>query len=71
MCYLVKIISPFWLKSRNENVIGDATSNPILDTRMNELEFPDSRIEEYSVNVIAEKFLNMSDADVWEGHWNS
>ena len=46
--------------------IGEANSNPILDSRVYELEFPDGRLEEYSVNVIAENLLNMADNDGWD-----
>ena len=46
--------------------IGEANANPILDTRVYELEFPDGRVEEYSVNVIAENLLNMADEDGWD-----
>ena len=46
--------------------IGEANSNPILDTRVYELEFPDGHIEEYAVNVIAENLLNMADDDGWD-----
>ena len=46
--------------------IGTSNENPILDSRIYELEFPDGRIEEYSVNVIAENLLNMADDDGWD-----
>ena len=36
------------------NPLGTAHSNPILDTRIYQLEFPDGRLEEYSLNIIAE-----------------
>lgn len=34
------------------NPIGEANTNPIFDTRVYGLEFPDGRVEEYSVNTI-------------------
>ena len=43
--------------------LGEANSNPILDSRVYELEFPDGRVEEYSVKVIAENLLNQADGD--------
>jgi hypothetical protein len=46
--------------------IGTKNDNPILDSRIYELEFPDGRIEEYSVNVIAENLFNMADDDGWD-----
>ena len=33
-------------------LIGSPNTNPILDSRIYELQFPDGRTEEYSVNVI-------------------
>ena len=36
----------------NNEPVGRANDNPILDSRIYELEFPDGRIEEYSVNTI-------------------
>ena len=46
--------------------IGTKNENPILDSRIYELEFPDGRIEEYSVNVLAENLFNMADEDGWD-----
>lgn len=37
--------------------------NPILDTRIFELEFSDGRVEEYSTNVITEKLFSQVDDD--------
>ena len=34
--------------------IGQSNPNPILDSRVYELEFPDGRVDEYSVNDISE-----------------
>ena len=48
------------------NPIGEENPNPILDSRIYELEFPDGRIEEYAVNVIAENLLNQADGDGWD-----
>ena len=36
------------------NPIGHAHSNPILDTRVYEVEIPDGHVEEYAADVIAE-----------------
>ena len=46
--------------------IGEANPNPILDTRVYELQFPDGRIEEYAVNAIADNLLNQADGDGWD-----
>jgi hypothetical protein len=39
------------------NPIGVASDNPILDSRIYELEYPTGRIEEYSVNTIVENLV--------------
>ena len=43
------------------NPIGKANSNPILDTRVYEVQFPDGHLEEYSANVIAESMYSQVD----------
>ena len=43
------------------NVIGVSNPNPILDTRVYQLEFPDGRVEEYSMNVILENIMSQVD----------
>ena len=48
------------------NPIGESNANPILDSRIYELEFPDGRTEEYAVNVLAENLLNQADQDGWD-----
>ena len=45
------------------NLVGKANANPILDTRMYVVAFPDGREAEYSANVIAENMLSMCDAE--------
>jgi hypothetical protein len=45
------------------NPIGKANANPIIDTRIYEVEFPDSTIADYSANVIAEALYSQVDAD--------
>jgi hypothetical protein len=58
------------VKSRKRDPAGDpigtANSNPILDTRVYNLEFPDGRIEEYAVNMIAENLFEQADEDGWD-----
>ena len=41
-------------------------SNPILDTRIYELEFPDERIEEFAVNDFTKNLFNQADLDGWD-----
>jgi hypothetical protein len=43
------------------NPIGKANSNPLLDTRLYEVEFPDGDIREYAANVIAESIYSRVD----------
>jgi hypothetical protein len=43
--------------------IGERNNNPILDSRIFQVEFPDGHIEEYSTNVIAEAILSQADED--------
>jgi hypothetical protein len=35
-------------------VVGEAHRNPILDTRVFNIEFPDGHVEGYATNVVAE-----------------
>ena len=43
--------------------VGEANTNPILDSCIYELEYPEGRIEEYSVNSILENLLKQPDKD--------
>ena len=52
-------------RNADGNLIGHSAANPILDTRMYVVSFPDGREAEYSANVIAENMLSMCDP---EGH---
>jgi hypothetical protein len=45
------------------NLIGRAHANPILDTRVYEVEFPDGERVEYAANVIAECMYAQCDAE--------
>jgi hypothetical protein len=44
-------------------VRGRANVNPMLDTRTYEIEFPDGRSDEYTVNVIAENMYAQCDIE--------
>ena len=41
-------------KNQNKKVIGDYNPNPILDTRICDVIFPDGLIQQYAANIIAE-----------------
>ena len=43
------------------SLIGKANANPLLDTRLYEVEFPDGDIREYAANVIAESIYSQVD----------
>jgi hypothetical protein len=45
------------------NLIGKAHHNPILDTRMYTVRFPDGKEAEYAANIIAENMLSMCDEE--------
>ena len=44
-------------------VTGKSNVNPILDTRVYQVEYPDGAVAEYSANVIAENILSQVDGD--------
>ncbi|GFH50714.1 hypothetical protein CTEN210_07190 [Chaetoceros tenuissimus] len=48
------------------NPVGKANENPILDTRVYQLQFPDGRVEEYAVNMIAENLFEQADENSWD-----
>ena len=48
-------------RDHNGNPIGNSNPNPILDSRVYELQFPDRRVEDYSMNVIVENLLAQTD----------
>jgi hypothetical protein len=45
------------------NLIGKANHNPILDTRLYTVKFPDGKEAEYAANIIAENMLSMCDEE--------
>jgi hypothetical protein len=47
------------------NPIGKGHSNPIFDTRLYQVQFPNGHVEEYSANVIAQNIYSELDT---EGH---
>ena len=46
--------------------IGEANSNPLMDTRKYIVEFPDGEVTEYTANVIAESMIAQCDADGYD-----
>jgi hypothetical protein len=55
-------------RDANGNPIGKLNSNPLLDTRLYEVEFPNGNIREYSANVIAESIYSQVDDDEGRHH---
>lgn len=55
-------------RKRNNDgmLVGRANPNPILDTRVFEVVFPDGHIAEYATNVIAENMFAMVDEEGYE-----
>jgi len=45
------------------NPVGVANNNPLLDSRMYEIEFPEGNIEAYTANTIAENIYSQVDAE--------
>lgn len=48
------------------NLIGEENNNPILDTRIYELEYADGGIEEFGVNTITENLMEQVDEYGWD-----
>jgi hypothetical protein len=48
-------------KDRNGNVVGKSHPNPVLDTRVMEVQFPDGNVQEFAANVIAEHLYSQVD----------
>jgi hypothetical protein len=52
-----------WKRDHDGNSRGKANSNPILDTRLYPVIFPDGETAEYSANVIAESLYSQVDSE--------
>ena len=50
-------------RDKDGNVIGKHNENPILDTRVYEVEFSDGEVLEYSANIIAENLYAQVDEE--------
>jgi hypothetical protein len=48
-------------KDRDGNPIGRSNPDPVLDTRILEVQFPDGNVQEYAANVIAEHLYSQVD----------
>ena len=46
--------------------VDRADNNPILNSRIYELEYPDGKVEEYSVNTILENMVEQVDSNDWD-----
>jgi hypothetical protein len=55
-------------RDANGNPLGKANQNPILDTRLYNVEFPDGHTAAYAANIIAENMYAQVDE---EGHMRS
>ena len=43
--------------------VGRADNDPVLDSRIYELEYPDGRVEKYSLNMILESMVEQVDSN--------
>jgi len=61
----VPILAEIKKRKRNSqgDVIGEKNDNPLLDTRIYILEYPDGRVAEYGMNIIAENLLAQIDEE--------
>jgi len=50
-------------RDHNGLLVGTDNQNPILDTRVYQVEFPDGHLEEYSTNMIAEALYSQVDEE--------
>ena len=50
-------------RDADDNPIGRSHSNPIFDTRLYQVEFPDGHVEEYNANIIAQHLYSQIDGD--------
>ncbi len=52
-------------RDADDNLIGIAHKNPIFDTRLCQVQFPEGQVEEFSTNIIAQNLYSQIDN---EGH---
>ncbi len=53
-------------RDNDGNAVGRTHSNPILDTRVFEVQFSDGHVGEYATNIIAENIYATIDDDEYE-----
>ena len=53
-------------RDRSGALVGVSNPNPILDTRIYELEIPDSRIKEYDINITVDNMIEHVANDGWD-----
>ena len=53
-------------RDHNGALIGSSNPNPILDTRIFQVEFPDGHLEEYTTNKVAEALYSQCDQDGYD-----
>ena len=53
-------------RDANGNLIGCKNANPIFDTRIYQLQFPDGRVEEYGMNTILENIMSQVDSNGYD-----
>ena len=53
-------------RDSNGSLVGKYNQNPILDTRVFNVEHPDGRVEEYATNVLAESLMANVDDDGYD-----
>jgi len=59
--YIARVIGR--KRDNNGNPIGQYNPNPLLDTTVLEVEFPDGTIQDYAANVVAEALFTQVDQD--------
>jgi len=59
--YIAKVLGR--KRDGDGNPIGQYHPNPILDTTVHEVEFPDGTIQEYAANVLADALYSQVDPD--------
>ena len=56
-------------RDSNDTLIGVYNANPILDTRIFQVEHPNGRVKEYATNLIAESLLSDVDEERFHVGW--
>jgi hypothetical protein len=51
------------MRDAHGNLVGRSSINPIFDTRVYQVQFPDDRIEEYRANIIVENLYSQVDKE--------